>query len=216
MEGSLKVEVKVISTEMVKPSTPTPSRLKNYTFSYVDQIIPISPPLQTPVIIFYTATSPAQQPLDIAWLKTCLSETLTYFYPLAGRIKQSTIDCNDEGLPVFEAQVNCPLDSVLKSPLLLKQEGLIHKLFPPSESLCIVDNKQEIRERIHICIQINVFTCGGVAIAWYDIHKLTDGISSATFFKHWAALASRKSDGKNLIQPDFGAGLTAFPPASIV
>ncbi|XP_048497301.1 vinorine synthase-like [Beta vulgaris subsp. vulgaris] len=209
------MEVKVISRELVKPSSPTPSHLKNYTFSYVDQIVPISPPLQTPAIIFYTAISQTQeQPLDITWLKTCLSQTLTRFYPLAGRIKQSTIDCNDEGIPVFETRVNCPLSTVLNSPVLFKHEGLLQKLFPPSESLCIINKQQEISELAHICIQINVFTCGGVAIAWYDIHKLTDGISALTFFKHWASLASRSSDENKLIQPDFGAGITAFPPSA--
>ncbi|XP_048496306.1 stemmadenine O-acetyltransferase-like [Beta vulgaris subsp. vulgaris] len=64
---------------------------------------------------------------------------------------------------------------------------------------------------VHLTIQINVFTCGGVAIGWYDIHKVTDGTSSATFFKYWAAL-TRGDFIENIVQPDFEAAITAFPP----
>ncbi|KAL9240802.1 hypothetical protein vseg_014980 [Gypsophila vaccaria] len=207
MEETLNVQVIVLSSEMVKPSTPTPNHLKTFTLSYVDQILPLVPPFLSTGLVFYTAPPPTEPPLDITRLKSSLSKTLSRFYPLAGRIKQSNIDCNDEGIPFIETHVNCPLSCFLSLPNKLES---MPKFLPPRESLGIKDDTMTVTELAHLAIQVNVFTCGGVAIGWYDIHKVMDGSSSATFFKHWTALASQCYD--NLIQPDFDATVTAFPP----
>ena len=46
-----------------------------------------------------------------------LSQTLTRFYPLAGRIKANdSIDCNDDGAVFIEAQANVELSQILKDP----------------------------------------------------------------------------------------------------
>ncbi|KAK9725473.1 hypothetical protein RND81_05G146000 [Saponaria officinalis] len=209
MEKTLNVQVNVLSNDMVKPSTPTPNHLKTFDISYVDQILPLVPPFLSTGLVFYTAPPPTQPPLDITRLKSSLSKTLSRFYPLAGRIKQSTIDCNDEGLPFIETNVNCSLSSFLSLPNRL---DFMPKFLPPRESLGIVGNLGTVTELAHLAIQVNVFTCGGLAIGWYDIHKIMDGSSSATFFKHWTALASQCYD--DLIQPDFDATVTAFPPLS--
>ncbi|OMO98216.1 Transferase [Corchorus olitorius] len=50
-------------------------------------------------------------------LKRSLSETLTRFYPLAGRIIScSSIECNDEGVDYIETRFNCRLQDILKQP----------------------------------------------------------------------------------------------------
>ncbi|XP_074297691.1 stemmadenine O-acetyltransferase-like [Silene latifolia] len=207
MEKTLNVQVKVMSSEMVKPSIPTPNHLKTFNISYVDQILPLVPPFLSTGLVFYTAPPESQPPLDIFRLKASLSKTLSRFYPLAGRVKQSIIECNDEGIPFIETNVDCSLSSFLSLPNTL---DFMTKFLPPRESLGIVG--EFVTELAHLAIQVNVFTCGGVAIGWYDIHKIMDGTSSATFFRYWAGLASQRYD--DLVQPDFDATVTAFPPLS--
>ncbi|KAA8529717.1 hypothetical protein F0562_034183 [Nyssa sinensis] len=91
----MKVEVEVISTETIKPSSPTPNHLYNYQLSFLDQI---SPPVYT--------DNKLNKSHKADRLKTSLSETLTRFYPLAGRlIDNFSIACSDEGVPYSEAKV---------------------------------------------------------------------------------------------------------------
>ncbi|XP_074310162.1 stemmadenine O-acetyltransferase-like [Silene latifolia] len=194
------MEVEIISREYIKPSSPTPSHLRNLTLSFLDQKFA---PFIIPVLLFYEV-SEGSIPLDMSRLKICLSETLTTFYPLAGRYQTwGTILCNDEGIPFVEAQVNCPLSDVLSS-ISSSTINLI-SFYPP--------NKDDlIASRVQLAIQVNVFTCGGFAIGWYHTHKVTDNISAATFFRHWAALVTHRCEDTAQAQPDFNAGVTAFPP----
>ena len=60
-------------------------------------------------------------------LKKSLSEILTLYYPLAGKIKDDLcIDCNDDGAYFVEAQVNVCLSEFLSQPDLL----ILHKFLP--------------------------------------------------------------------------------------
>ncbi|KAK9671987.1 hypothetical protein RND81_12G067900 [Saponaria officinalis] len=205
MEDKVQVQVTIISNELVKPSSPTPPHLKTHTLSYVDQMVPLPPLFPTCGIAFYTPTT---TPLNIPHLKSTLSETLTRFYPVAGRVTQSTIMCDDRGVPFIETRVDSNISSVLDSPGKL---DVMFKFLPPRESLKIADFGFA-----HLSIQVNVFACGGVAIGWYDIHKVMDGLSSASFFKHWASLAQAQPRPETMAQPkpDFESGLAVFPPVS--
>ncbi|KAL9237450.1 hypothetical protein vseg_011996 [Gypsophila vaccaria] len=201
---SVEPQVRIISTETVKPSTPTPSHLQTFSLSMLDQI---SAPLHVTALLLYNPTTETQ-PVDVAGLKTALSETLRHFYPLAGRCKDdSTIDCNDEGVPFIEAHVDCSLAAVLGSPRKLDLLGKF-QFFPPKDLLAT--GKQNISELVHLAFQVNVFVCGGVAIGCYMLHKVMDGTSFGLFFKHWSAI-TRKSYS-DLIQPDFDSTVAAFPP----
>ncbi|XP_074311399.1 stemmadenine O-acetyltransferase-like [Silene latifolia] len=199
MESS-KFEVKIISTEIVKPSSPTPSHLRHLTLSLLDQKYA---PLTVPVLLLYSGASNKEAQLDITVLKTCLSKTLSSFYPLAGRFQTwASIVCNDEGIPFVEAQVNCPISDVLNS--ISSSTVDLRSFYPPKDNLIV--------SGINLAIQVNVFSCGGFAIGWYHTHKVTDGTSAATFFRHWAALVAQRYDDKDLTKPDFISGPTAFPP----
>ncbi|KAK9732995.1 hypothetical protein RND81_04G036800 [Saponaria officinalis] len=147
-----KFEVKVISSETIKPSSPTPSHLQKLTISFLDQKYA---PHLAPGILFFSAPDGAS-PLDITHLKMCLSETLTHFYPLAGQYQTwGTLLCNDYGVPFTVARVNCSLSSVIDSPLLSRVDFL--SFYPPKDDI--------LPSRIHIAIQVNVFSCGGFAVA---------------------------------------------------
>jgi shikimate O-hydroxycinnamoyltransferase len=51
------------------------------------------------------------------YLKKAFSETLTLFYPFAGRIRDELfIDCNDDGATYIEAHVTCNMSVILQQP----------------------------------------------------------------------------------------------------
>ncbi|KAK9732775.1 hypothetical protein RND81_04G021000 [Saponaria officinalis] len=198
MEPS-KMEVKIISSETIKPSSPTPSHLRKYTLSLLDQKYT---PIVVPAILFYERPQ-GVAPLDMDRLRTCLSQTLTAFYPLAGRAEsRDVIICNDEGIPFVEAHVDCELSSVVKSLSSLGSD--LRSFYPPRDGL--------LEGGIQFAIQMNVFSCGGFAFAWYCTHNVTDGTSTANFFRYWTALYAQRSEYAVQDLMDFNSVVTAFPP----
>nr|QBG82627.1 salAT-like protein [Papaver somniferum] len=76
--------VEVISKETIKPTTPTPSQLKNFNLSLLVQCFPLY--YYVPIILFYPAsvansTGSSNHHDDLDLLKTSLSKTLVHFYP---------------------------------------------------------------------------------------------------------------------------------------
>ncbi|PQP92083.1 vinorine synthase-like [Prunus yedoensis var. nudiflora] len=145
----MKVEVEVISKELIKPSSPTPDHLRHYKFSFLDQI---APQVYNPLLLFYEHNAKTQPNItEISnHLKNSLCEVLNLFYPLAGRIKNNQfIHCNDEGIPFVEARVlDYTLSDVSQQPYPCKiwaaiargdqaninpPEFVSSTLFPPKE-----------------------------------------------------------------------------------
>lgn len=188
----MKMEVQIISKEEIKPSSPTLQHPKTFKFSLLDQFIP-SP--YAPIILFYPSDcmTHAEIPKRLALLKRSLSETLTRFYPLAGKIKDDlSIECNDEGAYCVEAQVNCRLDEFLTKPdLLLLHRFLPRELMKESTAVTYVTN-----------IQVNVFDCGGIAIGICISHKMLDGAALSTFLQAWSTAARGCEE---MIYPNFAA-----------
>ncbi|CAL8098606.1 unnamed protein product [Prunus armeniaca] len=178
------MEVEIISKEKIKPSCPTPSHLRIFKLSLLDQLIPAP---YAPVILFYHP--PINENDDdninsrLHLLKTSLAETLTGIYPLAGEIKDDlSIDCNDQGAHYVEARVNySSLDEFLGRPDLLL---LLHRFLP-----CDVTTAGASVTNI----QVNVFKCGGIAIGLCISHKILDGAALCTFLKSWTAIARMRS-----------------------
>ncbi|XP_048494603.1 stemmadenine O-acetyltransferase [Beta vulgaris subsp. vulgaris] len=201
MEESLKMEV--ISTEIIKPSSPTPSNLHKLSLSHFDKMYPL---VYTHMLLFYSATTahPVTQELHINGLKNSLSYTLSQFYPLAGRCTdESTVTCTDEGVPFTETHItNYPMSAIVSLPQPHKSE-LLYELLPP----------RPIDTVVPLMIQVNVFSCGGIVIGYYALHKLVDAVSLATFFRYWASASQVASKcSANLVKPDFHAAVEAFPP----
>jgi len=109
------MQVRIISRETIKPSSPTPSHLKTLKFSLFDQIAPKS---YIPAILFYSTNDGLLKHAQISsQLKKSLSEALTRFYPLSGREKdQFSIQCNDEGASYSEALVDYNMSDFLDPP----------------------------------------------------------------------------------------------------
>ncbi|KAL7613924.1 hypothetical protein Lser_V15G04920 [Lactuca serriola] len=175
------METTIISKENIKPSSPTPSHLKTFDLSALDQIV-LSP--YVPFIIYYPNNNGdnSNQALQTSQvLKKSLSETLTKFYPLAGTLKnEGSIDCNDIGANYIVASVQCRLDEFLKQP----DHHLIHGFLPFVPSF----DKSSVGNQV-TNVQLNIFECGGIAIGLCISHRIVDGASVYMFLKAWSNMA---------------------------
>ncbi|KAJ4715314.1 vinorine synthase-like [Melia azedarach] len=133
------MDLEMISREWIKPSSPTPSHLKTYELCLIDQYIGHHFPS---VLLFYPLNinlhlSSTLVDIDrivserLQLLKKSLSEALTLYYPLAGKIKDDmSVQCNDEGIYFVEARAKIPLNQFLNQP----NRSLIGKLSPVNDS----------------------------------------------------------------------------------
>lgn len=98
-----KMKVEIMSKETIKPSSPTPPHLRNFKLSLLDQL---AAQVNGCSINFYRSNNNHQSPSQTSEnLKKSLSETLTLFYPFAGRLVDNLIiDCNDNGALYFKNQ----------------------------------------------------------------------------------------------------------------
>ncbi|MFS7920195.1 putative transferase [Helianthus anomalus] len=118
------MEINVNVSKLVKPSTPTPSTLRNFHISFFDD-----KSFNVPLILYYSTshTEPNEVQTNIFnHLEISLSKTLTEFYPLAGRYTRhsSFIDCNDQGALYIQAKANFQLSEFLQLKWELKSDML--------------------------------------------------------------------------------------------
>ncbi|KAE8704231.1 Pre-rRNA-processing protein TSR1 isoform 1 [Hibiscus syriacus] len=131
------MEVEIVSKELVKPSSPTPHHLRTHLLSFLDQFLPS---IYVPMVLFYMNQETGIPSADIIadnsrraqLLKESLSETLTLFYPFAGRIEEHhlSVDCNDEGAYYVKARVN----SRLREFLELTDSSYVPQLLPATSA----------------------------------------------------------------------------------
>ncbi|KAI3722613.1 hypothetical protein L2E82_33654 [Cichorium intybus] len=156
----------IISREIIKPSSPTPSHLKTYNLTVLDQIISHE---FTLLVAFYPHThnyrTSHEKTLN---LKNSLSQTLTKYYPFAGRyakVAPTYVDCNDNGAQFFEASI----DSTLSDFLQNSQHEDLDQFFPHGLVNYTSDggahDLKKNDQRIPLSVQVNHFECGGLAVA---------------------------------------------------
>ncbi|XWS66498.1 hypothetical protein CRYUN_Cryun05aG0204800 [Craigia yunnanensis] len=198
------MEVRITSRETIQPYSREVHLLKPFKLSFLDQLIP---PNYVPVIFFYTRSSDSY--FDSAQissqLKKSLSKTLNQFYPLSGRpIGNFCIDHYEEGVPFIEARVNGCLSDYLQFIELEK----LNQLLPPFEPfLCLSDPAVQPQ----LAVQLNIFDCGGIALAMCCSHKIIDASTISAFLRSWATF----SQGTNaeIPHPDLlKASSRLFPP----
>lgn len=194
----MRMEAEIISKEFIKPSSPTPHHNKTYTLSLFDQVVA---PIFVPLVLYFPKPESTDSIAEITEkLKHSLSSTLSHFYPLAGRIKDSfSIDCNDEGIPFTVAKFPYCLRDFLKNP----DSSATRSHIPTVLTWAEPGPGSEVA-----MVQLNHFNCGGAAIGILIHHKLADGLSTGTFMKSWAS-ACRGNAGEALL-PDYTA-LSLFP-----
>ncbi|KAK9196989.1 hypothetical protein WN943_005123 [Citrus x changshan-huyou] len=161
------MELRISSTENIKPSSPTPDHLRTHRLSFIDQL---SPRAYLSMILFYSAgASPGH-------LKKSLSETLTHFYPFAGQFKDSlVVDCDDHGVTFIEAYL---AEEDMSEVIQQAKANILEQLMPckPHESTRVEHN---------LIFQVNYFGCGGMSIGICFHHKIADAATAANFLKTW-------------------------------
>lgn len=197
------MKIEIISKETIKPSSQTPSHLKTIKFSILDQL---APAIYTSLVLFYPNNENYKTDQKSQKLKTSISEVLTLFYPLAGKINNDIcVECDDViGAKYFEARVN----GLLLNDFLSKPETEVLLQFFPIEV-----ESPEAGTGPLLLVQASFFNCGGLAIGICISHKLADASSFSTFINCWAKTAFGKSE-KALPVPDFTSASKLFPTFS--
>ncbi|KAL6200119.1 hypothetical protein ACLB2K_029901 [Fragaria x ananassa] len=200
------IKVEVIYKETITPSSPTPPHLKRVNLSVFDQMVPET---YIPLLLFYPSLAYHETDTDhqslvsekSSILKASLSETLTHFYPLAGKFQyNNAIICDDHGVAFIASRVNCPISEILENPDMEK----LKYLFPAAV------------ESTHLLVQVNFFECGGMAIAVNILHKVVDAFTLSTFLKSWAVAplgssSSCTTQDHPVLPPKFGSAASLYP-----
>lgn len=199
------MEIKILSSEKIKPATPTPSHLRKYKLSLIDQLAVTD---YIPMIFFYDAAAGIPQINDR--LKASLSETLTLFYPLAGRIPTTDkvfVDCNDCGALYEEAFVDMEISEFLDNVDLSQLD-----MFLPFSCVSMDDDGGCGDDKPLAGFRVTAFGGGGVVVGACVVHTVVDGAATATFLRTWASV--ERNNG--LLVKDYNFDITAssriFPP----
>uniref|UniRef100_A0A5B7BXQ8 Putative vinorine synthase n=1 Tax=Davidia involucrata TaxID=16924 RepID=A0A5B7BXQ8_DAVIN len=199
------MKIEIISRETIKPSSPTPHHLRIYKLSLLDQVAPL---IYAPIVLFYSAPPEFNSNMIHCitiydHLKKTLSETLSHFYPLAGRIKHDDyVDCNDDGVTYVKARANFEVSKIIRNP----EMNLLQQFLP--------FNPYDVRsdkEHTTMAVQVNVFDCGGIGIGVCISHRIADGTTLASFLSAWAAMSRGAAE---TITPSLDSA-TLFPPRDI-
>ncbi|KAK3437733.1 hypothetical protein EUGRSUZ_C02410 [Eucalyptus grandis] len=204
----MATKIEVVSTETIKPSSPTPPHLRNFNFCLLDQL---APSFYVPVVLFYLAPDQKAAPdsaLVSGYLKTSLAQALSLFYPLGGRVKGNAgIDCNDEGALYMEAKARFELSKVLSNPDIDQLQQFLP--FSPSRV------STNINEQVIVGVQANFFDCGGMGIGICISHKIADGASVSAFLNAWSEIANNGVDGEASLITPFLKASELFQPKDI-
>ncbi|XP_031096344.1 vinorine synthase-like [Ipomoea triloba] len=191
--------IEIVSAELIKPSSPTPPSLQRLSFSMLDQL---SPSNYVPMAFYYPAAEgDSPTTISVQLLKTSLSQILTKFYPLAGRINGNAwIDCSDQGAAFVVARASCPLSSFLV------------RGSEPESARRVLPIGVETNDPFRGCaliIQMTMFPCGGAVIGVRVCHKICDASSRTVFVNAWAAVC--RGDTHVTAAPEF-ISTKLFPP----
>ncbi|CAL1387874.1 unnamed protein product [Linum trigynum] len=188
-------KIRIISTETIKPSSPTPSHLAKFNLSLVDYYTVDA--AYMPHVFFYPAHGSKSSETDqrLQALKSSLVQALARFYPLAGRLSaqnhvgrpaHSIIHCNDEGIPFSTARgsLDSPMTLFLaRGPDADSLEQFLP--FPAARLLTAAD----IESAPQFVARATIFPCGGIAVGICALHKIMDAHTVANFMNLWAAVA---------------------------
>ncbi|KAI3845203.1 hypothetical protein MKX03_024861 [Papaver bracteatum] len=173
------MKIEILSKESIKPSFPT-----------LDQFFP---PLYVDHLLYYPnleingsslgddedakniiISASSRHRCDV--LKKSLAETLTRYYPLAGRIKdEKFVECNDEGVGYIEARV---VGRVVSQVIQLASSDIeVMEPFLPYEPYGGTGSafrraEMHSNSKALLKIQVNVFDCGGMVICLSYSHKI--------------------------------------------
>lgn len=196
----------ILSKQSIKPLEPPTcnNSLPSIPLSLLNQL---APPIYTHILFFYSST---YSPDKAEKLKSSLSQTLKYFYPFAGRIRETGngklhVECNDEEVEFVETRVSgATLESICRGPAV----ELFNELLPIKKSIFDSHENNPL-----LGLQINALDRGGFILGVSICHLIADGASLSVFLTWWSRAACGFSD--NLppapLPPWFDCA-SVFPP----
>ncbi|MED6119542.1 hypothetical protein PIB30_012731 [Stylosanthes scabra] len=195
------MNLETISRKFIKPSSPTPPNLEIFNMSLLDQL---SPNIHGNMTLFYPHKTPAQQfSVKSQLLQDSLSQILTLFYPLAGRLRDAaTIHCNDLGAFFIQSRTNTTLSEIISPPNL----NIIQNLLPTADS-----ETMQLSNSSMLLVRFTLFGCGATAITISLTHKIADFAALITILKAWTA-ACIAGDTQPVV-PELAVGSALFPPS---
>ncbi|KAJ4715371.1 Transferase [Melia azedarach] len=189
------MEVRIISKEIIKPSSPTPHHRKTHKLNLKDQS---HFNVYFPLLLFYDSGVDKRDTKISENLKRSLSETLTHYCPFAGRVKDDfSVDCDDSGAIFVEAHVAIQMYEVLQTPEI----DILERLLP-------FNPNQKVSADVNLAVQLNYFDCGGLGICVCFSHVVADATAAAHFVKNWSEVACGCSDIEDVIFDS----TSLFPP----
>ncbi|PWA36294.1 transferase, Chloramphenicol acetyltransferase-like domain protein [Artemisia annua] len=167
------MEIKNNASKLIKPSTPTPSTLRNYNISFFDEQQAC---INVPIILYYSTLQSDNSVIIFDHFEISLSKALTIFYPLAGRYvrENSFIDCSDQGALYVQAKATFQLTEFLGLPWELKF-SMLNKFLA-----CEIHEAGEIHHPL-LSAKVTSFKCGGFALSMSFSHKFADMSTICTF-----------------------------------
>ncbi|CAK8544734.1 unnamed protein product [Lathyrus sativus] len=174
--------VRRFQQELGLPASSTPREVKLLSDIDDQQGLRFNIPF---IFIYLREPSMAEKdPVEV--LRNALSETLVYYYPLAGRIKEGAgrklmVDCTGEGVMFIGAEADVTLDQFGDS---------LHPPFPCLQELLYdVTGSELIIDRPIRLIQVTRFKCGGFIIAINWNHIMGDASGLKQLMNAWAEMA---------------------------
>lgn len=207
----MEIKLETLSRECIKPSTPTPSHLRTFKLSLLDQL---SPNIHGNLTLFYPsknhdANSDSEFSTKSQLLRNSLSQTLTLFYPLAGRLQDATtIDCNDEGVFFIESKTHTTLSETLSHP----DFDALQCFIPTTDKQTMAMSNGSM-----LLVRFTSFGCGATAVTISLTHKIADFATATTFLKAWTAACGGGGGGTEpvVVVPELATGAALFPPREI-
>ncbi|KAF9603006.1 hypothetical protein IFM89_033633 [Coptis chinensis] len=153
----------------------------------------------------------------ITQMKTSLSRTLDYFFPLAGRLAIETHDdntisvfikCNNAGAKFVHATIDLTVNDIL-GPVYRPQ--IVGDFFTPIDSINFDGQSRPL-----LSVQVTELT-DGIFIGCSMNHSVVDGMSFWHFVNSWSEICRKNSDHQISRLPNFNRSFFKLPiriPAS--
>ncbi|ESQ41747.1 hypothetical protein EUTSA_v10013454mg [Eutrema salsugineum] len=174
---SLMFKVHRREPELVTPAKATPRELK--LLSDIDDQEGLR--FHIPSIFFYR-NNPTAYSDPVAVIRRALAETLVYYYPLAGRLREGpnrklAVDCSGEGVLFIEADADVTL-------VEFEKKDVLRPPFPCFEELLFdIEGSSEVLNAPMILIQVTRLKCGGFIFAVRINHAISDAAGLSLFLK---------------------------------
>ncbi|KDP28072.1 hypothetical protein JCGZ_19480 [Jatropha curcas] len=175
-QGSFEVYLTEKSIVKAANHLPTPQRLALTNLDLLSGRFPVTYLYlyQNPQTVSFTSI--------VESLKKSLAETLSHYYPFAGRIVQNpltsepVIICDNNGALVVEGHANISLKKLDLYDLNHSLEGKLVSINPD----------------FPLQVQVTNYTCGGISITFTFDHALGDASAFGKFLLSWSEIALNK------------------------